>query len=161
MAGRAPLSMIVAMTPSRVIGRSGPERLLWHHPADMKRFRELTRGHAVIMGRATFESIGKPLQKRRNLIVSRDPALRIPGCEVASSVEQAIARARETDPEPCVLGGAQIYAAAMPHATKLYITWLDEEHEGDARFPAIDPSEWRETERTRVDGLTFVTLERD
>jgi dihydrofolate reductase len=160
MEARKPLALIAALTPSRVIGQRGSSRLLWHYPEDMKRFRAVTRGHAVIMGRATWDSIGKPLPGRRNIVVSRDPALQIEGCEVASSLEQAIDLARERDPEPCVLGGAQIYTAAMPLATKLVLTWLDAEHEGDAYFPAIDEREWEETERVRGEGLTFVTLVR-
>jgi dihydrofolate reductase len=159
-AARKPLSMIAAVTPSGVIGKRGGHRLLWHHPEDMKRFREVTRGHAVIMGRATWDSIGKPLPGRRNIVVSRDPALRIAGCDVAASLEQAIAIARAHDPEPCILGGAEIYAAAMPFATRLVLTYLDREHEGDAYFPEIDPREWIEHERSGAPGLTFVTLVR-
>lgn len=159
-AGRQPLAMIAAMTPSRVIGKRGSHRLPWHYPEDMKRFREVTRGHAVIMGRATFDTIGKPLPGRRNIVVSRNPALQIAGCEIAGSLQRALQLAREQDPEPCVLGGAQIYAEALPLATKLVLTILDAEHEGDARFPEFDPQEWIETERERGRGLTFVTLQR-
>jgi dihydrofolate reductase len=160
MPERKPLAMVVAMTRSRVIGRTGSHRLLWHYPEDMKRFREVTRGHAVIMGRATYDSIGRALPGRRNIVISRDPELRIPDCDVAHSLERAVELAREQDPEPRVLGGAQIYAEAMPHATKLFVTWLDDEHHGDARFPEIDPDAWIETEREHGKKLTFVTLER-
>jgi dihydrofolate reductase len=158
MVERPPLAMVAAMTPSRVIGKDG--RIPWHHAEDMKHFREVTRGHAVIMGRATFDSIGKPLPGRRNIVVSRNPALRIEGCEVVPSLARALELARERDPEPCILGGGQLYAEALPLATRLVLTYLDAEQAGDVYFPALDPSEWRETERRRVDGATFVTLVR-
>ena len=136
------------MTRARVIGKAGSHRLLWHYPEDMKRFRSATKGHAVIMGRATWDSIGKPLPGRRNIVISRDAALRIEGCEVVTSLERAIALAREHDPEPCVLGGGQIYAAALPLATRLILTYVEQEYEGDAYFPEIDEREWIEQERT-------------
>jgi dihydrofolate reductase len=157
---RAPLSLVAAMTRARVIGKAGSHRLLWHYPEDMKRFRSVTKGHAVIMGRATWDTIGKPLPGRRNIVISRDPALRIEGCEVVTSLERAIALAREHDPEPCILGGAQIYAAALPLATRLILTYVEQEHEGDAYFPEFDEREWIEQERTATNGLTFVTLAR-
>jgi dihydrofolate reductase len=112
------------------------------------------------MGRATYDSIGRPLPKRRNIVVSRQPGLRIEGCEVAGSVDEAIALARQTDREPFILGGAQIYAAALPRATRLELTWLHQEHAGDTRFPEIDPAQWKETARRESEELTFVTLER-
>src|SRR5262245_17068367 len=139
--------MVAAMTPSRVIGRDGG--IPWHHAEDMKHFRTVTRGHAVIMGRATFDSIAKPLPGRRNIVVSRKPALEIAGCEVAANLTQAIELARERDPEPCIIGGGQLYAEALPFATRLVLTYLDAEHEGDVYFPEIDPNEWQETERRR------------
>jgi dihydrofolate reductase len=157
-AKRAPLSMVAAMTPSGVIGRGGA--IPWHHAEDMKHFRKVTRGHAVIMGRATFDSIGKPLRDRRNIVVSRNRSLRIEGCEVAPSLTRALELAREHDPEPCILGGGQLYAEALPLATKLVLTYLDEEHEGDVYFPKLDPAEWLETERRRGEDATWVTLVR-
>ena len=155
---REPLMMIAAMTPSRVIGKDNA--LPWRYPEDQKHFQRETRGHAVIMGRATFESLPAPLKNRRNIVVSRNPALRIEGAEVVDSLERAIALAREHDPEPVIAGGAQLYALALPLATKMLLTYLDQEYEGDAYFPAIEPTEWREVERRRSEGLTFVTLER-
>jgi dihydrofolate reductase len=153
---RAPLAMIAAMTPSRVIGKGGA--IPWHHAEDMKHFRQATRGHAVIMGRATFESIGKPLKGRRNIVVSRNPALRIEGCELAPSLARALELARERDQEPFVIGGEQLYREALPLATRLLLTYLDEEHDGDVYFPAIDPGEWVEVERRPGTGATWVTL---
>jgi len=157
---REPLAMVAVMTPSRVLGKNG--KLPWHVPEDLEHFRRVTTGHAVIMGRVTYDSVGKPLPKRRNIVVSRHPALRLPGCEVAPSLDRAIALARESDTEPRVIGGAQIYAAALPLATRLFLSYLDDEYPGDAYFPEIDPSEWTEEERRRGerDRVTFVTLRR-
>jgi len=155
---RPALCMIAALTRQRVIGKDGG--IPWHHSEDLKRFRRLTTGHAVIMGRATYASIGKPLKDRRNIVVSRDRSLQLAGCEVAQDLEQALRLARSTDPEPFVIGGGQLYAAALPLATRLYLTWLDEEHAGDVLFPELDATQWIETERQRGEGVTFVTLDR-
>jgi len=99
--------MVAILSPNRVIGRGGA--MPWHYPEDLKHFRAVTRGHAVLMGRATYESIGRPLPKRRNIVISRDRALRLQGCEVASDLVAAIALARESDEEPRVIGGGQLY----------------------------------------------------
>lgn len=155
---RKPLAMVAAMTKSHVIGRDGG--IPWHHAQDMKHFRRVTKGHAVVMGRATYDSIGKPLPGRRNIVVSRNLSLQIDGCELASSLERALELAREHDQEPCVIGGAQLYAAALPLATRLILTFLDDEHAGDTYFPAIDSEQWVEHERRRGDGLTWSTLVR-
>jgi dihydrofolate reductase len=150
--------MIAAMTPRRVIGRAGT--IPWRHKADLQHFKAKTMGHAVIMGRLTYDSIGKPLAGRRNLVVTRDAQLRLAGCEIATTLQRALELAYEQDPEPFVIGGAQLYEAALPLATKLELTYLDDEHEGDVFFPALDERDWRETERRRGDGLTWVTLVR-
>ena len=155
---RNPLALIVAMTKARVIGKAGT--IPWRYPEDSKRFRRLTLGHAVIMGRATYDSIGKPLEKRRNIVVSRNRALELPGCEVVASLPRALELAYEEDSEPFVIGGTALYAAALPLATRLLITEIEQEYEGDTYFPEFDRSQWRETERTAGDGLCFVTLER-
>lgn len=152
------LTLVAALTHERVIGRGA--KIPWHYPEDMKHFRTVTKGHALIMGRTTFESIGKPLPGRRNIVVSRKPGLAIEGCEVAESVEQAIALARTTDSAPCVIGGAQIYEAALPYATRLELTYVHDPHAGDVLFPAFDAGAFRETARREAQGLTFVTLER-
>jgi dihydrofolate reductase len=150
--------MVAALTREHVIGRDG--KLPWHLPEDMAHFRRVTRGHAVIMGRRSWDEVGKPLPKRRNIVVSRDRSLRLEGAEVVPSVAEAIALARETDDEPCILGGAKIYAEALPLATRMILTWVHEPYEGDTRFPDFDPNDWTETERREGEGLTFVTLER-
>jgi dihydrofolate reductase len=146
------------MTPNRVIGKDGG--IPWHYPEDMKHFRNVTRGHAVIMGRATFDSIGKALPKRRNLIVSRDTSLRIEGCDVVDSLPRAIELARELDEEPRILGGAQIYKLALPLTTRMFLTFIDEDHQGDVLFPVFDRANWEDEETRRGDGLTFMTLVR-
>jgi dihydrofolate reductase len=153
-----PLAMIAAMAKNRVIGRAGT--IPWHHPDDLRHFKQLTMGHALIMGRATHESIGRPLPGRRTIVVSRNPALRIEGCEIASDLDAAIALARSTDAEPFVAGGGQIYAEALPRATKLYLTLLDDTHVGDVCFPELDDAQWQEIERSRKPGLTWLTLVR-
>lgn len=152
------LAMIAALTDERVIGR-GLE-IPFRYPEDMRHFRAVTAGHAVIMGRSTWDSIGKPLKNRRNIVVTRDRELVIEGVEIAHDVPGAIALARATDAEPMVIGGAKIYEAALPLATRLYLTFVHVQHEGDVFFPQLDPAAWREVERRESGALSFVTLER-
>lgn len=139
------LVIVAAVARNRVIGKSNA--LPWHIPGELKHFRAVTTEHAVIMGRKTFESIGKPLPNRRNIVITRDRSLRIEGCETAPSLTEAIAMARASDSAPRVIGGAQIYAEAMPLATELVLTEIDREYEGDAFFPAVDRAVWREVRR--------------
>lgn len=156
---REPLHVIVAMNDARVIGAKG--RLPWHVPEDLKRFKALTMGHAIVMGRKTHESIGRALPGRRNVVItSRE--LATPGVEVARTLDEALALARTTDPEPFVVGGGEIYALALPRATRLHVTWIHQEVEGDTFFPALDAS-WREVERTaaQTPGVEFVTYARE
>jgi dihydrofolate reductase len=155
---REALVLVVAMAKNRVIGRG--QSIPWDLPEDRKHFRTLTLGHAVIMGRATFDSMGKPLPRRRNIVVSRNPALHIEGAEVASSLAAAIALARQTDVAPCVIGGQQIYAEALPLATRIHLTEVDAAPEGDTFFPELDASAWHETERSAGDRATYITLDR-
>lgn len=156
------VSVIVAMARNRVIGtRNG---LPWHLPADLAHFKRLTMGHHILMGRRTYESIGRPLPGRTTVIITRDPAYRPPGCLVAASLAEALALGGG-DPEVFFVGGAQIYAQALPLADRLYLTEIDADFEGDAWFPDFDRGQWRETERQRqvgADGLVyaFVTLDR-
>ena len=150
--------MVCAMAPNRVIGRDN--QIPWDLPEDRKHFVQVTRGHAIIMGRLTWESLGRPLPKRRNIVVSRQRNLALEGAEVASSLQAAIALARETDPEPRVIGGGQLYAEALPLATRIYLTVLDEPVEGDSYFPELPPNEWRCSEEQRGDRAVYRTLER-
>lgn len=157
-----PLALIVAVGRGGLIGDSkGHFGLPWHLPEDLRRFRALTTGHAVIMGRRTHELIGRPLPKRRNLVLTRRPALELPGCEVVGSLDEALARVTD-DPMPFVIGGAQLYASALPKVTHVFLTEVDREAEGDTFFRALDPAEFREISREagETDGVTFVDLVR-
>lgn len=139
---REPLALVVAVAKNGVIGKNGA--LPWHHPEDLKHFKTVTTGHAILMGRNTYASIGKPLPNRRNIVVSRTPSFLANGCEVAASLDEAIRLARTTDPEPRIIGGAALYAAALPRATSIYFTEVDESPDGDVRFPEFDRSEFVE-----------------
>lgn len=129
------LSLIVAMTDDGVIGRNNT--LPWRLPEDLKRFKDLTMGHAIIMGRKTFDSIGKPLPGRTNIVVSRNPALKIDGAVVTASLGEAV---RQADADAFVIGGAELFRQAWPLADRLYLTLIHEKIEGDVFFPEID---WR------------------
>ena len=156
---RDPLVLVLAIGKNGVIGKDG--KVPWYIPEDLKHFRRATTGHAIIMGRKTWDEVGKPLPHRRNIVVSRQPALTLPGAEVVATLEEAIALARTTDPEPRVIGGAEIYRLAMPFATKILLTEVEREVEGDTYFH-LDRSGFRETERRAGEepGVQFVTLER-
>ncbi len=156
------LALIAAVGRGGVLGDSkGHLGLPWHLPEDLRRFRALTTGHAVIMGRKTHALIGRPLPKRRNLVLSRALDARFEGCEVVRSLDEALARVVD-DPLPFVIGGAQVYAEALPRATLLYLTEVDRDAEGDAFFPAFDRSAFVEVRREvgETAGVTFVELER-
>lgn len=156
---RRPLAMIAAMDENRVIGNG--DEIPWHHPEDLKFFKRMTLGHALIMGRATFETLGKPLPRRHTIILTRNEDYEVPGCQVAHSLEDALEMAYTLDPEPFIAGGGKIYELAMPHATLLYLTLIPGEHEGDAHFPEFDESAFEEIEqRTSEAGLTYRTLRR-
>lgn len=148
-------SLIAAVAANGVIGNRGS--LPWKLPDDMARFRELTMGHAVIMGRSTFESLGKPLRGRRNIVLSRNSALRIEGCIVVHSAREALeaaaaeAEAAAGDTEAFVIGGAAVYELFLPGADRLYLTWIDVEVRGDTAFPPVDWSAWRVTREASGD----------
>ncbi|MFU8814207.1 MAG: dihydrofolate reductase [Pseudomonadales bacterium] len=134
------------MTRNRVIGRDND--LPWHLPKDMKFFMTTTQGHPVIMGRRTFESMGRPLPRRSNIVVSRNPDYRVEGARVVADLPAALAEAerqcrRDGVDEAFVIGGAELYRQAIDHADRLYVTRIDAEIEGDTRFPEIDWSPWR------------------
>lgn len=154
------LALIVCYARNRVIGRDGD--LPWRYSEDLKHFKRTTMGHAILMGRKTYESIGRPLPGRRNLIVTRQSGFRAEGCEVLGSLETAIEAARTSDDCPFVIGGASIYELALPLATVLHLTEVQHDVEGDVYFPAIDESDWTESERRpSADGeLLFRTLVR-
>lgn len=138
------LSLIVAMSSNRTIGINNT--LPWRCPEDLKHFKALTMGHHMVMGRKTFDSIGKPLPGRTTVVISRDSALKIEGCLVANSVDQAIAMCGD-DSEIFVVGGAEIYAQTLPLADTLYITEIQQQVSGDAHFPDFDKTIWQEVKR--------------
>ena len=136
-----PVNLIVAMANNRVIGIDN--RLPWHLPADFAWFKKNTLGHPVIMGRKTFQSIGKPLPGRRNIVVSRSPEWRAEGCEAFTSLEAALESCAATE-QVFVLGGASLFGEALPVADRLYITEVDAAPEGDTFFPVLNSEQWRE-----------------
>lgn len=157
------------MGRNRVIGLRNA--LPWRLPADMAHFRAVTTGHPVIMGRKTFESLGRPLPNRTNIVVTRDPEFAAPGCLVAQSVdaalETAVAHTDPAHPEIFVIGGENLYRQLLPYASRLYPTLVDAEVEGDAWFPEFDWNDWRELERHEHPAdsrnpfaCTFLVLER-
>ena len=157
------ISIIVAIAENGVIGDNNA--LLWNIKEDMRRFRTTTTGHPVIMGRKTYESIGRPLPKRTNVVVTRGDS-EFEGCLVAHSLEEAV-KMFSADEEVFIIGGAQIYAQALPLADKLYLTIVHRDYEGDTSFPEIDYSEWHEIAREEFDrseefdgAFTFIDLER-
>jgi dihydrofolate reductase len=151
------VSLVAALARNRVVGAGN--RLPWHLPEDLKRFKRLTMGAPIIMGRKTHVSIGRPLPGRRNIVVTRQPDATWPGCEVVHSLDDAIASAGDA-PEVFVIGGAELYAAAFPRADRLHLTLIDADYDGDTFFPAFDPADWRETARESGAGFAFVTYER-
>lgn len=155
----APLVFVLAIARNGVIGKDG--KVPWHIPEDMRHFRDMTVGHAIIMGRKTYEETRRPLPRRRNIVISRDPAFSAPGCEVVTTLEKAISLARETDPEPRVIGGAEIYRLALPLTTRIYLTEVDRDVEGDTVFH-LDRTGFHETERRAGESgdVWYVTLDR-
>ncbi len=139
------ISIIVAMDRNRVIGKDN--RMPWRLPADLAYFRKVTLGHTVVMGRKTFESIGKPLDGRKNIVLTRDRQYTKEGCTVVHSVEEALKMIQD-DKECFIIGGAEIYSAFLPYTQKLYITYIDHEFEGDTYFPQINYDQWRMVSRT-------------
>lgn len=157
------LSLIVAMAKNRVIGKDN--QMPWHLPADFAYFKKVTLGHPVIMGRKTFESIGRALPGRRNLVVSRNSAFHADGIEVVPSLDDALNKCARD--EAFVIGGATLYAEAIPRASRIFLTEVDASPDGETFFPPLDRDEWRETSRERreaddknVHSVSFVVLER-
>jgi dihydrofolate reductase len=142
------ISLIVAMANNRVIGSGN--RMPWHLPADLKKFKVLTMGKPIVMGRKTHESIGRPLPGRENLVVSRNAFFRAPGCLVFASIETALAHVRHRE-EIFIIGGSSFYAAALPVADTLYLTHIHRDFGGDTLFPEIDADEWHTLEQQTID----------
>jgi dihydrofolate reductase len=133
------ISIIVAASENDVIGRQG--ELPWRLSDDLKHFKALTMGKPIIMGRKTWESIGRPLPGRQNIVVTRQRGFGADGCDVVASLEDAVTAAGDAD-EIVVIGGSQIYALALPLAQRLYLTRVHADVEGDASFPAVDATRW-------------------
>jgi dihydrofolate reductase len=154
----AALALVVAMTPKRVIGKDGD--MPWHIPEDLKHFRRVTMGHAIIMGRKTHESIGRALPRRPNIVITRNRSAVFPGCDVVHSLEAAIELARAGgDEEPRIVGGGAIYELALPLATKLFLSEVGLDVDGDTYFPEYAAERWIETERRVGEGVVYRTLE--
>lgn len=140
------ISAIVAMGENRVIGKDN--QLPWRLPADLKHFKQLTIGNAILMGRKTYESIGRPLPNRINLIISRNPHYVAEGCTVVSSFEEALQKATiEKCRELFIIGGSEIYQLLLPYTERLYLTIVHHLFAGDAYFPELNKTEWKEIER--------------
>ncbi|MFH1181121.1 MAG: dihydrofolate reductase [bacterium] len=153
------ISIIAAIGNDRVIGKNN--KLPWNLPEDMEHFKKLTMGKPVIMGQRTFESIGRPLPERKNIILSRDDNFQTSGCLVAKSIDEALEAARETKAaEVMIIGGESVYVQFLPLADKMYLTVVEGDFEGDAYFPEFSYNEWKETERVDNNGYSFITLER-
>lgn len=158
------ISLIAAMGRNRVIGKDNA--LPWRLPADMKRFKNLTLGKPIIMGRKTFESIGRPLPGRTNIIITRDKDFHAQGCVILHSLDEAITSADGAE-ELMVIGGSSVFQQFLPYAKRIYLTIIDEDIEGDVFFPEFDKNEWHERERIEyqpdeknIYRYAFVTLER-
>ncbi|CAG9178440.1 dihydrofolate reductase [Cupriavidus respiraculi] len=157
------LTLVVAKARNGTIGRNNA--LPWHLPEDLAHFKRTTMGAPIIMGRKTYDSIGRPLPGRRNIVVTRNADLRIEGCEMAASLEDAQRLCAGVD-QVFLIGGGQLFAEAMPSADRLVVTEIDADVEGDAFFPPIDPGKWivtaRESHRSEKSGLdyAFVTYDR-
>ena len=150
--------MVAAVADNGVIGLGGD--IPWSLPEDLKHFRATTKGNTVVMGRVTYESIGHPLPYRTNIVVTRQDGWSADGVFVAGTVEDAVSMAQDFDGDVMVIGGAQVYAAAMHLADVQVLTEVHQAPEGDTRYPEFDRSDWTETRREPHDGYEFVWLER-
>ena len=150
--------IVAAVGRNQVIGVGGG--LPWRLPDDLARFKAMTMGHALVMGRSTFESIGRPLPGRSTIVLTRTPGWSHEGVEVAGSLEEAISVAHESGREAFIAGGAEVYRAALEVADVMELTEVDAAPEGDTFFPEVDWDRWRESGRDSHEGFDFVTYER-
>jgi dihydrofolate reductase len=140
------ISAIVAMAENRVIGKNN--QLPWRLPADLKHFKAITTGHLILMGRKTYESIGRPLPNRLNVIITRDNTLQAPGCVVVTSFEEALQQAASAKQhEIFIIGGASVYQQLLPYVQRLYLTIIHDVIDGDTYFPLLNQEDWQEIER--------------
>jgi dihydrofolate reductase len=152
------------MSRNRVIGRNND--LPWRLPDDLRYFKALTLGKPVVMGRKTYESIGRPLPRRTNIVLTRDPDYQAPGCQVCASLEEAL-RLVSAEPEVMIIGGAAIYQMALARADRIYLTEVHADLDGDTWFPELDPTRWQQVVREdhhaddrHAFDYSFVTLDR-
>jgi dihydrofolate reductase len=158
------ISAIFAMSENRVIGKDN--QLPWHLPADLRHFKEITMGKPILLGRKTYESIGRPLPGRCNIVMTRDTQFQAPGCLTVHCIEMALSAAGYSD-EIMVIGGAVLYHHLLPRTQRLYMTVIHHEFEGDTYFPTLNMSEWEETSHVNHDAdednkysYSFITLDR-
>lgn len=154
------LSIIVAKAKNNVIGKDN--KLLWHISEDLKRFKKLTIGHTIIMGRKTFDSLGRVLPNRKHVVLSHNPDFKVQdeNVEIVHSIDD-IKKYIDSSEENFVIGGAMIYNLLMPYVTKLYITEIDKNFDGDSIFPKIDLEKWKEISRVKSEenGLEFTFVD--
>jgi dihydrofolate reductase len=152
------VTLVAAVADNGVIGNAGG--LPWHLPEDLRHFKRLTMGHVLVLGRRTYESIGRALPGRTTVVISRQPGWRADGVQPAASWPEALALARCRDDEVFVGGGAEVFAAALPDADRLVITHVPGSPQGDTWFPPVDCSQWRESRREPHPGFEIATYER-
>lgn len=138
------ISFVVAIAENNAIGRNN--QLLWHLPADLKFFKNTTSGHTIIMGRKTYESMGRALPNRRNIVISSQPDLKIEGCEVVNSIEKAIEICKGEE-EVFIIGGGNIYKQSLPICNRIYLTIVHHSFEADTFFPELNTQDWKEVSR--------------
>jgi dihydrofolate reductase len=158
------ISLIVAMAKNRVIGKN--QQMPWYLSADLKKFKQITLGHPILMGRKTHESIGKVLPERKNIIISHNPHYQATGCDVFNHIEEAL-KSLSHHEEIFVIGGAGLYQSMLPYASTLYLTEIHAEFSGDTYFPHISANEWQESARDDINNdsqvnftYSFITLKR-
>jgi dihydrofolate reductase len=152
------ITLIAAVSRNGVIGRAGD--LAWRHREDLQRVKRLTLGRTLVMGRRTFDSIGRPLPGRRTIVITRQAGWAVHGVTVTHSVEEALEAAARDSPEIVVFGGGEVYAQLIGRADRLEITHIRDEIDGDTHFPVIDPAIWREVGREERDEFDWVTYTR-
>ena len=135
------LSIVVAMDENRLIGKDN--KLPWHLPADLAYFKKITTGKSIVMGRKTYDSIGRPLPNRRNIVISRNSKTLITGCEVLTSIDEVLSTTKDED-EVMIIGGASLCEQLLPQVSRLYITKIEGKFDGDVYFPEYDESDWRQ-----------------
>ena len=151
------ITIIAALTKNHVIGNEN--RLIWNIPEDMRNFRKVTSGNVVVMGRKTYDSIGKPLPNRHNIVISRSQK-NIPGVDVCNTLADAIEKGKSYGKEIFIIGGASVYEQALPLADKMMLSWIKKEYEGDAFFPDFDEREWKIENGKTFDGFELVMYQR-